>query len=82
VVYARGPIVLHHLGLGIAERLAQRDEHRCRMFPLLSFALIIATPFWQADLLSAKVAVARIITAAATGNRTERILLSPRPAHA
>ena len=27
VVHALGPILLHHLGLGIAERLAQCDEH-------------------------------------------------------
>jgi hypothetical protein len=35
----------------------------------LSFALIIATPFWQSDLLSAKAAVALIIAAAACGQQ-------------
>jgi hypothetical protein len=44
--------------------------------------LIIATPFWQSDLLSAMAVVVLIITAAAAGKRTERILLSPRPARA
>jgi hypothetical protein len=38
VVHALGPILLHHPGLGIAERLAQCDEHKCRMF-LLEFRL-------------------------------------------
>jgi hypothetical protein len=38
VVQALGPILLYHLGLGVAERLAQCDEHRRRMF-LLEFRL-------------------------------------------
>jgi hypothetical protein len=34
VVHELGPILLYNLGLGIAERLAQCDEHRRRMLVL------------------------------------------------
>src|SRR5260370_41548384 len=38
VVHALGPILLRHLELGIAERVAQGDEHTLRML-LLEFRL-------------------------------------------
>ena len=47
-VQALGPILLYDLGLGIAERRVQRDEHGGGCF-FLSSALIIATPLWQSD---------------------------------
>src|SRR5437868_3138129 len=42
---------------------------------LLSSTLIIATPFWQSDLLSAIAAVAFNITAAVAINSTERSII-------